>query len=112
MNKISKLLANQKFLIVIAVLLVVFNIVDAGVSYWAICVVKIAREANPFMRSLLETSPILFFVTKITFSSFAAVFLYRLRKNSFATIGLFASFLGYFALVIFLLTEVVIFVNI
>jgi len=99
-------------MLVIAILLVVLNIADASISYWAIEIAHVAYEANPFMLNVLDTSPYLFFGFKIIFPLLGAVYLYKHRDKIYIRRSLFFATLLYFILVIVISIEVLTFISI
>lgn len=55
-----------------------------------------ASELNIMMRDLVETSPLLFMLTKLTVVSLGTLFLWRNRSNWLAVVSLFIAFFCYY----------------
>lgn len=83
MDKLRQLVTNPKGLLVAAVLLVLLNLVDGGLSFWLITVAKVAYEANPLMAALIGVSPYLFLAFKVLVPTFAATIFYKYREYPF-----------------------------
>lgn len=83
MEKLKRWLTNPKVLLGVAILLVLLNFADAGISYWAIYIAKFAYEANPVMAALMSVSPYLFLAFKAIVPTLCAWFLYKHRKARF-----------------------------
>jgi len=74
--------SNRHTLIVgiFCVILFVLNFMDAGITVYAIEHLRYYYEVNPFMKWLLDISPIFFFITKIAIISGAIALLYNVRN--------------------------------
>jgi hypothetical protein len=55
-----------------------------------------ATELNIMMRDVLEISPLLFMLAKLTLVSLGTLFLWRHRNNGLAVVSLFVAFFSYF----------------
>ena len=55
-----------------------------------------AAELNIMMRDLVETSPLLFMLAKLTLVSLGTAFLWRNRSNWLAVVSLFLAFFSYY----------------
>jgi hypothetical protein len=82
MEKLKRLLTNSKVLLAVAILLVLMNFVDGGLSFWAIFIAQIAYEANPVMAVLMSVSPYLFLAFKVVVPTFAAGIFYKYHRHT------------------------------
>ena len=55
-----------------------------------------ATELNILMKDLVENSPLLFMLVKLTLVSLGTLFLWRQRSNWLAVVSLFVAFFSYF----------------
>ncbi len=55
-----------------------------------------ASELNILMSDLVESSPLMFMLVKLTLVSLGTLFLWRYRSNWLAVVSLFAAFFSYY----------------
>ncbi len=80
--------------------LLVLNLLDALFTLVWIQL-GLAREANPLLRNLVETQPVLFVATKLALVGAASWLLWRRRHRPLAVIAIFVAFLLYYALLLY-----------
>jgi len=100
MDKIKKWLTNRWVLLVMAILLVLFNLIDGGISFWAIYIARFAYEANPIMAAVMGVSPYLFLAFKVVVPTICVTLLYKHRHHPVANGGLIVAFLVYLGLMV------------
>ncbi len=61
----------------------------------------LAREANPLLRHLIATSPLLFVFVKVALVGLGSWLLWRLRRRPFAVVAIFIAFLAYYWLLVY-----------
>jgi hypothetical protein len=61
----------------------------------------LAREANPLLRHLITTSPLLFVAVKVALVGLGSWLLWRLRRRPFAVVAIFIAFLAYYWLLVY-----------
>ncbi len=60
-----------------------------------------AVEANPMMANLVHTNPLLFVIVKMALVALGSFLLWRFRKNKFAVITIFMTFLVYYYILLY-----------
>ncbi len=79
--------------------IVVLNGIDALLTlFWVRT--GLAREANVFLRTLVDNHPVLFVSAKIALVSLGSLLLWRYRRHPLAVVGLFVVFLVYYSILL------------
>ena len=90
---------RDRLLSVLLGLTVVFNLLDASFTLFAVRS-GLAIETNPLMSELLQQDPLLFMLVKIAVVSLGVSMLWHLRQFKMAVVGSVGAFLTYTAIVI------------
>jgi hypothetical protein len=77
-----------------------FNLVDVILTL-SLIHAGLAIEANPVMRALLEVSPVVFVVGKLSMVFFGLYVLWKERRRTLALVGSGAVFAVYFLLMVY-----------
>lgn len=79
--------------------ILVLNLLDAIFTlFWVQA--GLAREANPFLRDLVASSPVAFVVVKLGLVGLGSSMLWRHRERPLAVIAIFSLFVVYYALLL------------
>lgn len=89
---------SRRWLLRIASAIVILNLLDA-IFTLAYTSAGVATESNPFMQGVLETSPVVFMVTKLALVSLCVMLLWRLGSRRSAVLGLLTAATMYVVLI-------------
>lgn len=101
-NKFKQFLSwvtSDHLLFILAILLVILNFFDAGLSWFLIFQLKIAVEANPIMAFLMEQGIAWFFFYKLIIMPILVYSLYKMRYHAMAKIAIIFGFILFFVVV-------------
>ncbi len=84
----------------VVVALLVLNLFDGAFTiYWIFA--GLATEANPFMAELINKSPMLFIVGKLSLVFLGSFLLWQRRNHAMSVVALFAVFMIYYFVLIY-----------
>jgi len=102
-------ITSDRVLLVIAILLILFNFIDGGLSWYLILFKGIATEANPVMGFLMEKGVLWFLGFKLVIIPILVAFLYKIRSQPLATFGIVFTFVLYAILMVWFVANLLLF---
>ena len=80
--------------------LLVLNLLDGGITiYWIFS--GMATEANPFMAELINRSPVLFIIGKLSLVFLGSYLLWHRRDHAMSVVALFFVFILYYLVLLY-----------